>query len=218
MADEPLGAGELSAWRQAFESGRPTGASPCPDDERLAALVTGELSGAERERVADHVVVCRRCAEAYRTLAELHAEAQRRSAARGRLRPWAVAAGLVLVTGLALLAGRAGRWAPGRDPGDVLRSTTAGQGVVPAPGAVLAAAPPGFRWPPLAGAPSRLRLFDAEAELVWESAVEGDGALSLPGEVAARLRSGASYYWVVESEAGGARRRLGPFWFEIGAR
>lgn len=218
MADEPLGAGELSAWRQAFESGRPTGASPCPDDERLAALVTGELSGAERERVADHVVVCRRCAEAYRTLAELHAEALRSSAARRRPWRWAVAAGLALTAGLALLAGRAGRWAPAEDPVDVLRSTAAERGVAPAPGAVLAAAPSGFRWSPVAGSRSRLRLFDAEAELVWESAVEDDGALPLPQEVAARLRPGASYFWVVESDAGGARRRLGPFWFEIGAR
>lgn len=217
MADDPLGAGELSAWRQAYAAGRPAGGAPCPDDERLAALVTGELAGEERERIADHVVACRRCAEAYRTLVEVHAEAQRGSAARWPRR-WALAAGLVLVAGLALLTWRAGPRAPGRDAGDVLRSTAAGQGVVPAPGAVLASAPSVFRWPPLAGARSRLRLFDAEAEPVWESAVETDGALALPEEVVGRMRAGASYYWVVESEAGAARRRLGPFWFEIGAR
>lgn len=38
-------------------------AAKCPDDEVLAAYLTGNLSEEERERIEEHLVVCRDCAE-----------------------------------------------------------------------------------------------------------------------------------------------------------
>jgi hypothetical protein len=219
MAIEPSAERELSAWRAAFETDREPPAAGCPADERLAALVTGELAGPERDAVADHVVGCRRCAAAYRTLVELDAAARRLSTARDR-RPWlwAAAASLVVASGLAIHLGRFDGAGAGRERGDVLRSVAEDADLSPVPGAVLAAAPAGFRWPAVAGARGTLRLFDVEGEPVWESGFEEAGTLALPSEVAGRLRPGAAYYWVVESPAGGARGRLGPYWFELAAR
>ncbi len=86
---------------------RPAGA--CPSADELARAQEGSLSAAERERLADHLVLCRDCAEAYRLLGGLQplaaraAEAMRGEAPRpaGR-RGWGAAQRLLAAACVAL--------------------------------------------------------------------------------------------------------------------
>jgi hypothetical protein len=223
MANDEKHDAELAAWRAAFSSGQePAAPAECPGDEALAALAIGELQGPERERAADHVVACQRCASDFRDLVLIHDEGRRIAAARARRTwAWGAAASLLLASGIAVLASRAGWLGPRGSAGeDVLRSgpgDAALGGVTPSPGARLDVAPAALAWKAQPGASSyRVRLFDARAELLWETEA-ATHRVELPDQARARLTAGGAYFWVVDP-AGPARRRLGPHWFSLKAR
>jgi hypothetical protein len=46
-------------------------AGPCIPEEQLVKAATGEADGSERERIADHLIACARCAEEFRLLTSL---------------------------------------------------------------------------------------------------------------------------------------------------
>lgn len=218
---------DLALLRETYRDSLPERAAGCPDEARLAELVTGELEGDERSAVADHLVGCRACADAYRDLLELDREAfslgaADTSPAARRLPRWALplAAGLAaLAIGAAVLLLRAGDRLVS-DP-TTLRSTGAVEAVDPPPGAFLDAAPRALRWTLAAGeSASRVQLFDAGAELLWETRDVAEGTVELPPGVRAAAAAAGSCFWVVEvsapgrpGAAGGERR--GPFWFRI---
>ena len=213
MDSGPLDQREAAAWRAAYREGLPPLGEGCPGDEALAALVAGELAGAERALVADHVVACARCPAVVRTLRELHGEARRVEDAwrRRRTLPFAAAAALVIAAGVAFFTQRP-------VPDEALRSPGGAAAVSPGADALIAAAPTELRWPSQPDASAyRVRLFDATAELVWEAPAVAAPPLELPAELAGRLRSGSSYFWVVEVEGSAARPRLGPYWFHLTA-
>ncbi|HYG64485.1 MAG TPA: hypothetical protein VEL74_18040 [Thermoanaerobaculia bacterium] len=228
MSDEPMDEAEGAAWREAYRGFQAPGSSGCPDDEALAALATGETTGAERERLADHVVGCRRCAERYRVLRDLHREAGSEpehegagSGGRGsRLRLLAAAAALLLVAGLGWIVGLPGTSGV-LDPDRLRGEPAMEEGVRPAPDARLAAPPRELAWPARRGAHSyRVILYDATSSPLWTSAPVTAPILTLPDEARSRLVGGDSYFWIVETGHGpdAPVSRLGPFWFSLEER
>jgi hypothetical protein len=211
MATEESGA-DLRRWREAYRSTLAREAEGCPGQEALAALVLGELAGEQRERVADHVAACTRCADDYRLLIKLHSEA---SAGGVRThRRWTLAAAAAVAVALAGSAAlRLGVEEP-RD--DTLRGAGGAVRVVPIDGSSLSAAPREVGWEAEAGAVGyRVRLFDATGTLVWQSDPAPSVSRDMPAEVRSRLTPGGSYFWVVDVEGPAGPSRLGPFWFHL---
>ncbi|HVR96536.1 MAG TPA: TraR/DksA C4-type zinc finger protein, partial [Thermoanaerobaculia bacterium] len=206
MSDRPMDpdhAPDLAAWREAYRGLQTAGSPDCPDDETLAALATGEPIGAERERLADHVALCRRCADRYRMLRALHqmaaAEPVRDEGSppqsSRRFLLLVAAASLLVVVGLVGLTGQTGR-VPDQDR---LRGPAVEEGVRPAPEARLAAPPRQLAWPASDGALSyRVILYDAGSSPLWKSGSVAVPRLALPDAARSRLASGESYFWVVE--------------------
>lgn len=219
---DPLRREELERWREVYAAELPEAGATCPSEERLAALAMGEVSGAARTELADHVVACPRCAEAYRTLAELHraaGEAGRgREPERTRKRSWllagAAAAALAAAVGLAVFE------LPERPPGEgAVRGTGAGElDTDPADGARLAAAPERLSWSPGETREEevtyRVVLYDAESVPLWQSEPTEERSVELPGPVREDLTPG-TYYWRIRAEAGFERSSSPLLRFEI---
>lgn len=144
------------------------------------------------------------------------AAAGRRAEASRARRRWlipglAVAATVVVAVGL---------WRfvlPGTtvvDDGAALRSGTIA--VTPAEGAQLDGIPHRLGWPAQVGARAyRVVVFDTEAEPLWTSADLTSNELAVNEPLAATLRPGSTYLWLVEVDGEVARRELGPFAFHI---
>ncbi|MCP3956756.1 MAG: hypothetical protein GY719_02770 [bacterium] len=222
MSVETLSDSQLAELRASYRQAMDAGSESCPEDENLAALATGELGG-ESPGLADHVVSCRRCAERYRTLRELHLAAEGRTG--GRVTRWrrplratfAVAAMLVVALGLYHFLAPPTPDSSRSGAGDQLRTTVSELEVTPADGAVLGAPPRSLAWPAQTGAGTyRVHLFDAGAEPLWESGPLSEPGVDLPEPQVAELRSGGSFFWVVRMSGFSQRRELGPFWFEVG--
>lgn len=206
MNDERL----QQAWRH---SG---GARLDPDE--LAALLDGKLPA---ERRADLLALVANDADAALQLQlamDLRAAAAAAVAAaprvlplparpvRRRFAPWlqALAAGLVLVVGAAL-------WLPPPAP-DATRGAQTADLPAPADAAVLSAPPMQLRWPAQPGVDRyRVRLYDAEASVLWERAELAQALLVLDPAARAQLVPG-HYYWRVEWPEGAG---LGPYRFEV---
>ncbi|MGH9382488.1 MAG: zf-HC2 domain-containing protein [Thermoanaerobaculia bacterium] len=207
---------EERAWREAYQSGMQTGSGACPGNETLAALVLGELSGNERAALVRHVSECRRCAEGYRTLLALHAEAGS-MLPRRRMRWPAVAAAAVLAVGLGVtLVWLARTGGPGAVDDAVRGGSVDEKAVDPADGAVLPSPPVALSWPADADATGyRVRLYDSAAEPLWESHPIASSEIELPPSVREDLIAGQAYFWVVEVAGSSTGRRQGPYWFEL---
>ncbi|MDX1500831.1 MAG: zf-HC2 domain-containing protein [Thermoanaerobaculia bacterium] len=221
--DRPMSPAALDSWREAYAAGPGDSGGEHPAEERLAALATGELTGEERTRLADHVVVCASCRAAYRTLVDLHRAAGRieptpvRAVGRRWLVVGASAAVLAAAVGLAIF----GSGAPESDP--VVRGPRVGQiDIAPADGAQLDAAPRRFSWTPIAaeeepsgGTTYRVVLYDAESIPVWRSEATATPAVELPPAVGEALAPG-TYYWRIVTDDGWAERISPLARFEIG--
>ena len=212
----------------------------CPSAEALFSLLGPAASPAERERLVDHVAACSACAEELRlmrslgpwseSLARRLAEAGEAldippprpfPARRGLFRPLALAAALAaaLVGGGVLFRQHLAPVAveaPVEDPVQDVERGTAPAEVSPAPDSVLPAPPETLQWPSQAGAMSyRVKLYDEEARLLWQSGPSRQPRAVLPPAVRDRLHPGADYFWVIELEGPVPRRQLGAFWFRL---
>ena len=212
---------ELAAWRRAYRESLPAGSADCPPDGELAALIVGAVDGDARLRLADHVVGCRRCAEAYRMLEALDREASRSYAEAANSRPpwrriagWAAAAALLVIAGVAVLQLPRGDGAGER----VVRGAAdAAWRVEPSDGARLPEPPRRFAWgAEEAGSWYRVVVYDAESVPLWESERTRRTVLDLPATLRERLAPGGTFYWRVriDGERGGRASPLHRF--EIG--
>lgn len=209
---------------EAFRRRTATGELPGPDcltPEELEGLALGEATAADRGRLADHLVACRRCSQLVQELSSLSGWASAAAAAHPPfpISRWlAIAALVVLAIGvLVLFSG--GRVAPGGGAGPP-GTVRGGSGVVvPASGARLSDPPASFEWPAQAGAAGyRLRIFDDGARPFWTSGPLTASACRLPDGVAERLAAGRGYSWAVDVEGDVRTRELGPFTFRLEAR
>ena len=62
---------DLQAWKQAYRSLQASRSEECLSDEQFIALVMGSIQGVDRTRLADHIVQCQRCTDAYQILLRL---------------------------------------------------------------------------------------------------------------------------------------------------
>ena len=208
---------DLSRTYQDLQS---EGSAQCPSAETLAALTLGELPAAERERLADHAVGCRRCSRDAQILLRTHQEASHRLSSRFVRARWlGIAAAVTLIAAGGLLF-RSAREGTSRSEG-VSRGAGTGEtrgGVVPRTGEALSNAPDRFTWTPQESAEGyRVKLFDASGQMLWESERVSKPSVGAPPLVRSRLKSGQSYFWVVEVEQPFERKRLGPFPFSLRA-
>lgn len=124
---------DLSRTYQDLQS---EGSAQCPSAETLAALTLGELPAAERERLADHAVGCRRCSRDAQILLRTHQEASHRLSSRFVRARWlGIAAAVTLIAAGGLLF-RSAREGTSRSEG-VSRGAGTGEtraGVVPRTG------------------------------------------------------------------------------------
>lgn len=201
------------AYRRTLEQAP---AGTCPSEERLAALVVGEIEGNARTELADHVVRCMSCGESYRMLRRLHGEVKTRSTPPWRSVPVRVAA-VVLISlgGIAIFGIWHGSSPLSPETEDVRRGVEE-QGIVPSDRASLSEAPDRLEWlPQLGAARYRVRLFQSDAEPLWVGEPISETTIPLPPRVRAELRAGSSYFWTVEVDGAVERSRLGPFWFHL---
>lgn len=207
---------ELAELRRLFADLRHD-TSPC-DDESLVRLVLGELGDDERQRVGDQVVLSTEASDRYRILAALHRVASTGLATgvrTPRLRVMAIAAVAVLAVGAAVLIRVAYHGPIGSDGSDALRSSVAAA-VRPVDGAILAAPPTELQWTAQRAASGyRVRLFDADAQLLWHSSEVREPRLQLPAGVDEAFKPGQSYMWTVDVGGAVQRQRLGPYWFTV---
>lgn len=205
---------DLEVWRRSWQAEMPAGDAACPSDETLAALALGEIEGAERAALADHVAGCRRCAESFRTLVDLDREAERlRRRRRVPRAAWAAAAAVAVVALTGALWLGSGR--EERPAADSARRAAPAAAVQPAADAVLDRPPESFAWPRHAGATGyRVRLYDEAAVLIWESPEVSTASVPLADPPP--LEAGGAFFWTVEVGGPAARARLGPYWFRIG--
>jgi hypothetical protein len=208
---------ETAEWRRAYREALPAGTAGCPSDEELASLLLGEVEAGARMRLADHLVSCRRCVAAYRTLAELQREAAGEPAPAGRwplrrLAGWAAAAALLVAAGLALVA-----LPPVERDGEVVRGPAdAAKPVDPPHGARLAAPPRRLTWAEEAdGAIYRVVVYDEESAPLWESERTRRPILELPATVRDRLATGGTFYWRVRIEGESGRGATPLYRFEV---
>jgi len=208
---EPTPAPLEAALKESYRRLQTGGSDGCPTAEALAALAIGEPAD-DRDRLADHIVSCIPCSEAYQILARTHAESQKTFERGLPRRVWLAAAAVLIAAAGAILFWRSGR------PPEALRGGAAEPAslVSPAGGATVAAAPAQLRWPARAGAESyRARLFDASGQTVWESGRLATTSAELPSTARERLTRGQTYFWTVEVEMPLERTRLGPYSFTI---
>lgn len=202
-------------WRDAYRRLQAPGTDRCPDADRLAALVTGEVADDQRRDLADHAVGCRRCSQDLRDLLELHGEAApalgRGAATRGgssrRRAGWiAVAATIVVAAGLTLVLRE-----PAPPPVTIERGVAEeASGTVPADGAQLPAAPECFVWRAAPdGEPSWVVLYDVESNVLWRSPRTTAGEVVITEDVRVALERGGTYYWRVVTLRG-VDRTLSP--------
>lgn len=203
--------------RQAWRSG-PAPAAPLPDADEFAALLDGRLDPARREALLARVAVDADAARMLQMAMELRAAAEASvaltAAAVTRLRPraqplmrWvqALAASLLVAVGAAV-------WLR-PPPQDVLRGSVTPALSDPTDGARLAAAPSRLRWAAQPGvARYQVRLYDARAELIWQSAAT-EVELTIDEPTRERIVAG-HYFWRVEW-AGAEGAGLGPYRFEV---
>jgi hypothetical protein len=210
---DPVEPADAEAWRRAYRVGLPAGSAQCPAEEELVSLVAGHLAAEERLRLADHLVGCQRCTQAYRALAELDREAAAEASRGGvvgavnpprrRLVGWAAAAVLAAAAGLALL--QLSRVEP--PAREVVRG--GGEAAVrihPSHGVRLAEPPGRLSWTgDEAGAIYRVVLYDVEATPLWRSGPTTATRVELPDPVRRRLARGGTFYWRVRAEGEGGR-------------
>lgn len=196
--------------------------APCPDATVLERYLLGTASAAERNALADHLELCRRCSGFLQELRGLPAWAERAAAVEPRSPGrWGASRWLPAVAAsLALLLAGAGVWSwlsSGSSPRqDVERGVE--RTVEPAPGAVVTQAPVRFDWADEPGATRyRFELYDDRALLVWRSEELESSACELPEEIAAELEEGRSYSWRVDVEGPVRRTQVGPNWFTLEA-
>ncbi len=200
-----------TAYRAACE-----GRTDHPSDETWERLAMDEISAGEREAVLEHVASCTECADIYRGLRILAAEAHSfdpgaPEPARTGATPIPLRRGRNLLVGAATLAAAVGLalvlrplLGPSQDPAPVVRSSAVTQPRPVAPGPGPVSLPVVFRWQPVEGARGYVvEVFGDDGTKVWTGPETTANELGFPGD--AGLVPGR-YYWRVTAVSAEGRR------------
>jgi hypothetical protein len=217
----------------------------CLSDETLLRAAAGELGQTERERMADHLMVCSDCATEYRLVQSLKPWAERVVATSGepvaeaemieqhsgwaasvrafweqllyasKWRAAAVAAMLVVAVGASVIVWRAMQSDQGSIPSERGGGSMTME-VEPPNGVVLDEPPERLAWSAVENAESyQVVLYDFESTPIWESSPVTSPAVSLPEAVREGLPRGQPYYWRVVVTSGIERRQSQVFQFTL---
>lgn len=199
---------DLDAYREAYRYSLQNSGQVPPTDEELAALVTGELSTRDRDRVVLAMLKSPEAIEKHRILEELHQQRPDSGPVHGRrYRGLAVAAAIVLAVSVWTFL-----------PTDVPVSQRTGDPVSSSPsGNVALRVPPGvYEWTAEPGARRyRITVYSNAGERLWQSDWVTQVRQSAPGGDELPLERGARYYWTVDIDGGVGRDSLGPYWFRL---
>lgn len=193
------------------------------DEETWVRLAAAEMPEGEREALLDHVVRCEECTRIYRGLRMLAAEARSFDASVPALEPapqpvirprWlaagalgAVAAAVVFLLVRPAISPNA--VAPAHLPSSDLRSAGVSAPVPLGPLGQLAHRPGAFSWRPMPEARTyRVRLLDAQGEVVWTSPEVAEPSAELPAAVP--LARGRHYWQVLAHPASGGEPIASP--------
>ncbi|MCH9651497.1 MAG: zf-HC2 domain-containing protein [Deltaproteobacteria bacterium] len=199
-------------YRESTRSSQPPG-DRCLADDRLEALLAGQLSDKDRRSVAEHLARCSDCSSRYQALSRNPAKAgdpgRFSRSSPGLKRWWPLAAAIVLTAGAGLVINLT---QPPTPLEDVLRSGRSfGAAVKPADGAVLSAAPGRFEWRE-EGEPRRYRLQlygekpgtrvpgTTEETPLWESPWLETPTAELPPSLRQELAKGGIFHWRISTE------------------
>ena len=204
---------DLARYREAYQHSLQGSDIEQPSDEKLTALVTGELAGDERERIVLQMLQCPEAIEKHRILEELHEQAsERRSTYRGWVQGLGLAATVLLAVAVWVTVPKG--WLEA-GPESNHRSDTPLTSR-PSGNVSLTAAPAEYRWTAEPGARRyRVEIFDDAAESLWQGSWTEETQVSAPAREEMTLRGGARYFWVVEIDGAAARQTLGPYWFRL---
>lgn len=202
---------DVSEYRKAYRHLLKGSAAPPPSDEELTALVTGELEGEERGRVALRMLQSPEAMEKHRILEELHQQVEgRRPAYRSWLQGAGVAATVLLAFAVWTLAPIRGSDPDGNNRSDAHLTSS------PSGNISLKTAPTVFRWTAEPGARRyRVEIFDDAAESLWQSSWIAETTVPAPSGSELVLSGDARYFWIVEVDGVAARQTLGPYWFRL---
>ena len=192
-----------------------------PDEVAWVRLASAEMPASEREALLDHVVRCEECTRTYRGLRMLAADARAfdpsvpafgpvpQPASRPR---WLAVGALAVAATVAFLLVRPPT-SPMVAPAPVATSDVRSVGVsapVPLrPLGQVADRPGSFHWRPVPDARAyRVRLLDAQGDVVWTSAEVGQPSVELPAEVP--LAPGRHYWQVTAQPASGGEPIASP--------
>ncbi len=198
---------------EAIDSGEPGNGEI--GDREIASLAAGTLSGAEREFALRRLVRSPEAARKYRNLIDLQtADTRAAPGAASYERPVGLLATAFVALCIAVIVPVVTDNA--NEPGDSLRSPVSAD-VSPVDGSTLSAVPLQFRWPAHPAALSyRVRLFDSQAFLLWQSDWVQAAELSVADDaLAAVVPHGELVFWVVEISGSAPQSELGPYWFKV---
>lgn len=207
-------------------------ARECLSPETFERAMAGDMNSFERERMVSHLTACSDCAREYRAVRSLRSRFElplsggepppvprparlwERLFASG----WRTAAALSAI--ILAVAASLVLWSNSRqeyipqptERGGMTRSFT----VEPSDKAVLDETPRRFVWSAVERATSyRVRLYDYESTLLWESPPVSDTSIILPETVRDNLRAGKPFYWQVTIQEGIESRRSDVFQFAM---
>jgi hypothetical protein len=186
------------------------------DEETWVRLASAEMPEGEREAVLDHVVRCEECTRIYRGLRMLAAEARPFDSSVPAFEPvpqpvtrwrWRAAGALGAVAAAVVFLllrppTSPNAVAPAQLGTSDLRSAGVSAPVPLRPLGQVAERPGSFHWRPLPDARAyRVRLLDAQGEVVWTSPEVVEPSAELPPAVP--LRRGRHYWQVLAHPASG---------------
>ena len=198
---------EVARWRHAVDAfvrrDSEWGAAEqgCLDDQTIAALADGSMTGPARESAVEHLAICARCRSSVASVARALVSPTVRDAIdaldRPSRRPW-----LRVVIPIAALATLALILVP--YPREVDPTIHRAPVTPPEPAPIAPSGPTSsvqvLRWHAVTGADRyRVTLFDEEGGVLWESAL-ADTVAGLPSDVS--LEPGRTYFWIVAARTG----------------
>lgn len=227
MDKPPLDETQLDALRQEYQSLTSQRKGDRVDPQQLAQFISEKVPGSEREEFAERLPDSPEDLALYREMQAVHDHATEafQSTPETISKPrlffglWRNALATAAIVAAAWIL-----WPfiPGMGPTDRQSKAPLTRDyampmfqVEPAANTTLTTSPNRLSWPvDQHRTPSKVKLFDGSATLLWETETGQEPRVDLPESVRTQLVDGA-YFWVIEFKVQDKTIRMGPFWFRM---